>query len=98
MDLGLDGTVVAVFGAARGRGGGIARACADESARVAAIDRDPMVRELTDRLSPAGLGLFADVTDFAAVRRTAEEVAAHLGGCDHVVFAVGAGSGKFGFP
>jgi len=40
MDLGLDGSVVAVFGAARGIGAAIARAFADESARVAAIDRD----------------------------------------------------------
>jgi 2-hydroxycyclohexanecarboxyl-CoA dehydrogenase len=98
MDLGLDGSVVAVFGAARGIGAAIARAFADESARVAAIDRDPLVVELAGRLSPPGLGLVADVTDFAAVGRTAEEVAAHLGRCDHVVFAVGAGSGKFGFP
>ena len=98
MDLSLGGSVVAVFGAARGIGAAIARAFADESARVAAIDRDPMVLELAGRLSPAGLGLVADVTDFAAVRRTAEAIAAHLGRCDHVVFAVGAGSGKFGFP
>jgi NAD(P)-dependent dehydrogenase (short-subunit alcohol dehydrogenase family) len=44
------------------------------------------------------LGLVADVTDFAAVRRAAADVARHFGRCDHVVFAVGAGSGKFGFP
>jgi 2-hydroxycyclohexanecarboxyl-CoA dehydrogenase len=98
MDLGLDGSVVAVFGAARGIGAAIARAFAAESARVAAIDRDPLVLELADQLSPAGLGLVADVTDLAAVRRTADEIAARLGRCDHVVFAVGAGSGKFGFP
>ncbi len=40
----------------------------------------------------------ADVTDYAAVARVAEEVARRFGRCDHVVFAVGAGSGKFGFP
>ena len=43
-------------------------------------------------------GLIADVTDFAAVRRAAEDVANRFGRCDHVVFAVGLGSGKFGFP
>ena len=69
-----------------------------ESARVAAVDRDPMVLELAGPLSPTGLGLVADVTDYEAVRRTAEEVAARFGRCDHLVFAVGAGSGKFGFP
>ena len=57
-----------------------------------------MVLELAAGLSPTGLGLVADVTDFGAVRRTADAVTAHLGRCDHVVFAVGAGSGKFGFP
>jgi NAD(P)-dependent dehydrogenase (short-subunit alcohol dehydrogenase family) len=98
MDLGLRGSVVAVFGAARGIGAAIARAFADESARVAAVDRDPMVLELAGQLSTTGQGLVADVTDFAAVRRTAEEVAAKFGRCDHVAFAVGAGSGKFGFP
>jgi 2-hydroxycyclohexanecarboxyl-CoA dehydrogenase len=98
MDLGLNGSVVAVFGAARGIGAAIARAFAEESARVAAVDRDPLVLELADQLSPPGLGLVADVTDLAAVRRTADEIATHFGRCDHVICAVGAGSGKFGFP
>jgi NAD(P)-dependent dehydrogenase (short-subunit alcohol dehydrogenase family) len=98
MDLGLSESVVAVFGAARGIGAAIARAFADESARVAAIDRDPLVLELAGGLSTAGLGLVADVTDHTAVRRVVEEIAARFGRCDHVVFAVGAGSGKFGFP
>jgi len=98
MDLSLEGSVVVVFGAARGIGAAIARAFAAESAQVAAVDRDPLVLELAGRLSPAGLALVADVTDYAAVRRAADEVATRFGRCDHVVFAVGAGSGKFGFP
>ena len=40
----------------------------------------------------------ADVTDYAAVVRVAEEVVRRFDRLDHVVFAVGAGSGKFGFP
>ena len=98
MELGLEGSVAVIFGAARGIGAAIARAFAGESARVAAVDRDPLVLELAGQLSPTGLGLVADVTDYDAVRRTAGEVAARFGRCDHVVFAVGAGSGKFGFP
>ena len=98
MDLGLDESVVTVFGAARGIGAAIARAFAAESARVAAVDRDPLVLELAGGFSSTGLGLVADVTDYAAVRRAADEVTARFGRCDHVVFAVGAGSGKFGFP
>ncbi len=112
MELGLAGSVVAIFGAARGIGAAIAQAFAAEAAHVAAIDRDPMVLELAGQLavsarssSPAdggegrsSIGLVADVTDFDAVRGTAEEVARRFGRCDHVVFAVGVGSGKFGFP
>lgn len=113
MDLGLAGQVVAVFGAARGIGEAIAGAFMAESANVAAIDRDPGVVEVAAQLPlrrpdgprpPAGLddhlflGLVADVTDYAAVRRAADGVARYFGRCDHVVFAVGIGSGKFGFP
>ena len=98
MELGLEGSVVVVFGAARGIGAAIARAFAAESARVAAVDRDPMVLEVAGQLSSTGLGLVADVTDYETVRRTAGDVAARFGRCDHLVFAVGAGSGKFGFP
>ena len=47
-----------------------------------------------DRLS---LGLVADVTDYAAVAAPSRR-SADFGRCDHVVFAVGVGSGKFGFP
>jgi 2-hydroxycyclohexanecarboxyl-CoA dehydrogenase len=97
VDLGLAENVVVVWGAARGIGAAIARAFADEAAHVAAIDRDPGVLDLASQL-PESLGLVADVTDLSAVRRAAEDVAHRFGPCDHVVFAVGAGSGKFGFP
>ncbi len=96
MELGLAGNVVAVFGAARGIGAAIARAFAAESAHVAAVNRDPMVLELAGSI--AAQGLIADVTDFAAVRRAAEDLTDRFGRCDHVIFAVGVGSGKFGFP
>jgi NAD(P)-dependent dehydrogenase (short-subunit alcohol dehydrogenase family) len=39
-----------------------------------------------------------DVTDYRAVRECADRVRAGCGGVDHVVYAVGVGSGKFGFP
>jgi len=97
VDLGLAGSVVVVFGAARGIGAAIARAFAAEAAQVTAIDRDSSVLDLAGLAQPS-LGLEADVTDYAAVRRAAEAVARRFGRCDHVVFAVGAGSGKFGFP
>ncbi len=97
MDLGLDGSVVAIFGGASGIGAAIARAFAAEKAHVVVVDRDPGVVPFGNGL-PGGLGLVADVTDYAAVQRLAVEIEAKLGGCDHVVYAAGAGSGKFGFP
>jgi 2-hydroxycyclohexanecarboxyl-CoA dehydrogenase len=97
VDLGLTKNVVAVFGAARGIGAAIAKAFAAEGAHVVAIDRDPSVHDLV-RPFPQSLSLTADVTDYAAVCQAAQEVAQRFGPCDHVIFAVGAGSGKFGFP
>ena len=97
MDLGLAEQVVVVFGAARGIGAAIATAFAAEGAHVTAVDRDPSVHQLAQAL-PRSLSVVADVTDLTAVRQAAQEVEDRFGRCDHVVFAVGAGSGKFGFP
>jgi 2-hydroxycyclohexanecarboxyl-CoA dehydrogenase len=97
VDLGLAQNVVVVFGAARGIGAAIAQAFATEHAHVIAVDRDPSVHELSRSL-PGCIGLVADVTDYTAVCQAAREVERRCGQCHHVVFAVGVGSGKFGFP
>jgi NAD(P)-dependent dehydrogenase (short-subunit alcohol dehydrogenase family) len=100
MELGLKGSVVAVFGAARGIGAAIARGFADESARVVVIDRDEAVVEMAADL-PGSIptpSVVIDVTDNEAVRGAAALIDKAYGRCDHVVFAVGSGSGKFGFP
>ena len=97
MDLGLAEQVVVVFGAARGIGAAIATAFAAEGAHVTAVDRDPSVHELAQAL-PQSLSVVADVTDLTAVHQAAQEIEDRFGRCDHVVFAVGVGSGKFGFP
>jgi 2-hydroxycyclohexanecarboxyl-CoA dehydrogenase len=97
VDLGLAEQVVVVFGAARGIGAAIATAFAAEGAHVTAVDRDPSVHQLAQAL-PRSLSVVTDVTDLTAVRQAAREVEDRFGRCDHVVFAVGAGSGKFGFP
>jgi 2-hydroxycyclohexanecarboxyl-CoA dehydrogenase len=97
VDLGLAEQVVVVFGAARGIGAAIATAFAAEGAHVTAVDRDPSVHQLAQAL-PRSLSVVADVTDLTAVRQAAQEVEDRFGRCDHVVFAVGAGSVKFGFP
>jgi 2-hydroxycyclohexanecarboxyl-CoA dehydrogenase len=102
MDLELAGQVAVVVGGARGLGQAIADAFLAERADVAIVDRDPEVLAVAERLQGSGrgrpIGLVADVTDFEAIRGVAREVLRSLGRIDHVVFAAGIGSGKFGFP
>ena len=88
MDLQIEGDVAVVFGGARGLGRAIADAFAAEGAKVIIADRD------FEGVADTAQTIVADVTDYAAVRRAAEEV----GPVDHVVFAAGVGSGQFGFP
>lgn len=96
MDLGLAGQVAVVVGAARGLGHAIAAAFAAEGARVALLDLSPDVHTAAEQ--PGGTGWVVDVTDYAAVRAAADAVRSHFSRVDHVVFAAGVGSGKFGFP
>jgi NAD(P)-dependent dehydrogenase (short-subunit alcohol dehydrogenase family) len=97
MDLQLDGQVAVVVGAAQGIGAAIARTFAAEGARVALIDRDERVHATAGTL-PGSLGLVADVTEYAGVQQAVAACKQRLGPARHVVFAVGIGSGKFGFP
>jgi NAD(P)-dependent dehydrogenase (short-subunit alcohol dehydrogenase family) len=91
-----------IAGSAQGIGLAIARAFAAEGADVALIDRDASVHEVAKAIGEerkVGATAFqADVTDFARMRECAAGVRSSLGRIDHVVFAVGVGSGKFGFP
>lgn len=102
MDLGLKGQTALVAGSAQGIGLAIADAFAAEGVAVALIDRDRAVHEAAQdvgrRHGVAHFSAEADVTDFAAVRAAGQGAEARLGPIDHVVFAVGVGSGKFGFP
>jgi 2-hydroxycyclohexanecarboxyl-CoA dehydrogenase len=103
VNLSLGGKRVVVFGAASGIGANIARAFVTEGARLIAVDRDPKVLDLlTSNPNPSqessGIGYVTDVTDFTAVSKLASECSDRNDVPDHIVFAVGAGSGKFGFP
>lgn len=90
MELNLAGQTVAVLGAANGIGRAIAEGFLAEGCRVHGLDRDPKARPL-----PApGVLRAGDATSYEQVRAFAES----CGDVDHVVFTVGAGSGKFGFP
>ncbi len=90
MQLNLKGQTVVVFGAANGIGRAIAKAFLAEGCTVRGFDRDPHPQPL----AADGDLATGDVTAYAAVQRFAESV----GPVDHVIYSVGAGSGKFGFP
>jgi len=102
MDLGLDGQIAAVVGAANGIGRAIAQTFAAEGAHVALLDIDAAVGDLAGGLQEQHgvqtLHGVADVTDYAALRTVAGRVESELGPIDHVIFTVGIGSGKVGFP
>ena len=86
MDLGLDGKVVLVTGAASGIGRATAKAFALERATLVLVDRDAEgLRAARDEIVAAGgraTTLALDVTDSAAVDRAHDEVAVEHGRID----------------
>jgi 2-hydroxycyclohexanecarboxyl-CoA dehydrogenase len=102
MDLELSNQVAVVVGAARGIGRAMAVAFAEEGATVVLVDRDERVaelqRELEGRHGQDIATFIGSVTDYAAMQSTAREVGERYGRTDHVLFAAGVGSGKYGFP
>ncbi len=102
MDLQLQDNVAVVIGAAQGIGRAIALAFGEEGAQLALVDRNPAVvdfaSETAGRLGRTAIGLSADVCQYADLQRAASDILARFGRLDHVVFAAGIGSGKFGFP
>jgi 2-hydroxycyclohexanecarboxyl-CoA dehydrogenase len=90
MDLNLTGHRVAVFGAARGIGRSIAEGFVAERCHVLGIDRDASAQAFTNNTALVQ----GDVTRFEEMSALANQI----GEVDHVVFSVGVGSGKFGFP
>jgi glucose 1-dehydrogenase/sorbitol-6-phosphate 2-dehydrogenase len=88
--MNLEGQKIVVLGAARGIGRAIAEGFVAEGCRVWSLDRDAASLPL-----PSAAGNIAvDVTSYDQLRAAA----AQIGEVDHVVFCVGVGSGKFGFP
>lgn len=111
MDLHLNGQNALIVGGAKGIGGGIARAFKEEGANVIIWDRDPVGVEFAKELDQLPLHLNeanpqphatrfqnVDVTNYSLVQESANSLANDVKSIDHIVFAVGIGSGKFGFP
>jgi NAD(P)-dependent dehydrogenase (short-subunit alcohol dehydrogenase family) len=98
MDLNLKNQTAVIVGAARGIGLAIAREFAREGANLAMIDREtavtPAAETLACEFGIRAAASIADVTDYASMKAAA----VRTGRPDHLVFAVGIGSGKFGFP
>ena len=92
MNLELAGSTAVVFGAASGLGRAIAAAFAAEGASAVLADVSLAVADAAREL-PGARAEVVDVTAYPAVRAVASRVRP-----DHLVYAVGAGSGKFGFP
>jgi 3-oxoacyl-[acyl-carrier protein] reductase len=100
MELGLRGKRALITGGSKGIGLAIARALAAEGASVGLVARDAGTlaaaaedlasREATVATAPA------DVADPAALAAAVEEIAAQLGGLDHLVANAGgtAGAGR----
>jgi 2-hydroxycyclohexanecarboxyl-CoA dehydrogenase len=102
VDLKLAGQTAVVVGSARGIGRAIADAFAAEGAALALLDRDARVSAAAEELAGARttrrLPIVVDACDYAGMQKAVEQIGSTFGRIDHVVFAVGIGSGKYGFP
>ena len=101
MNLELAGRVVVVLGAASGIGCAIAQSFVKEGARVVALDRSPAVTDVAQSMVAGAepvTPVVADVTDYEALQKAVTQIESGVGPVDHVVFTVGIGSGKYGFP
>lgn len=90
MDINLKGQKVAVFGAAQGIGRAIAEQFLTEGCEVVGFDR----QDTAPPLRQPGDITTGDVTALDQVERFAQR---HPD-TRHVIYGVGVGSGKFGFP
>src|SRR5262252_5077146 len=93
MDLGLRGHRALITGGSRGIGFAVAEALAAEGAAVGLVARDTAgLAAAAGRLEPRAVPVAtaaADVADTPALQRAVEEVAAALGGLDHLVANAG---------
>ena len=101
MDLGLRGRRALITGGSRGIGFAVAEALAAEGAAVGLIARDAGgLAVAAERLGPRGVPVataVADVTDTPQLKRAVDDIAAALGGLDHLVANIGGTVGRGNF-
>lgn len=102
MDLALAYQTAVIIGGAKGIGRAIGEAFAEERANVVLADVDPAVNqtaaEMSAKYDATVVAHQVDVTDYIAIQKLAAKVVVDHGGCNHLVYAAGIGSGKYGFP
>jgi 2-hydroxycyclohexanecarboxyl-CoA dehydrogenase len=102
VELSLGDHTAVIIGGASGIGLAIATEFARERCRVGIVDRSDATERMAGEIATAGKakcsGIVADVIDYTAVQAAAARLDQDLGRVQHVVFAVGCPSGKFGFP
>ena len=93
MDLGLHGRRALITGGSRGIGFAVAEALAAEGAAVGLVARDAAgLAAAAGRLESRGVPVataVADVTDTPQLKRAVDDIAAALGGLDHLVANAG---------
>ncbi|MBG88213.1 MAG: oxidoreductase [Verrucomicrobiales bacterium] len=98
MDLQLQDQHAVVFGCARGIGRAIAEAFAAEGCKLGLVDVSPAVEQTAKQIGDNCHAATADVSDNDQINQALDALTAKSGPICHVVYAVGIGSGKFGFP
>ena len=93
MDLGLHGKRALITGGSRGIGLAVARALSAEGAALGLVARDAgglaeAAREFAGQGASVAIAA-ADVTDTPALHRAVDQIAAALGGLDHLVANAG---------
>ena len=98
MDLGLRGRRALITGGSRGIGFAVAEALAAEGTSIGLVARDPAgLAAAAERLGPRGVPIataVADVTDTPQLKRAVDDIAAALGGLDHLVANAGGTVGR----
>ena len=102
MELDINDNGVLIVGGAKGIGHAIGLEFAKEGTNVVLADIDPQVTEVASIMAETATGRISgvvlDATDYQAVKQLASNIQQHTDRLNHIVYAAGVGSNKYGFP